>query len=108
MLTTDLYQLRDPISDSAKLPHQQKASSAWYASDTSSASSSQIVPIPNIFIAEPALTQPLVEFDDEITRFSFKVSSEPVGQDFIDDVFDEVLARPSVPFRRVFEEDLGE
>lgn len=91
-----------------RLPYQQKAPSAWYAPDTSTASGSLTVPISDIFIIEPALTQPLVEFDEEMTRFSFKVSSEPVGQAFIDEVFDEVLARPTVPFMRAFEDEPGE
>lgn len=108
MLTADLYQLRDPISDLSRLPYQQKAPSAWYAPDTSTASGSLTVPISDIFIIEPALTQPLVEFDEEMTRLSFKVSSQPVGQALIEELFDEVFTRPTVPFYRVLEEDLGE
>jgi len=50
----------------------------------------------------------LVEFDEEMTRLSFKVSSQPVGQALIEELFDEVFTRPTVPFYRVLEEDLGE
>ncbi len=107
MLTSDLYQPRDPNSDIVKLLNQQKAPSAWYAPDTSSASESTVL-ISGTLILEPALTQPRVEFDEEMTRFSFKVSTEPVGQDFIDEVFDDVFARSSVPFKRVFEDEQGE
>lgn len=45
---------------------------------------------------------------DDFTWLSFKVSSEPVGWAFIDEVFDEVLARPSVPFVRAIEDEPGE
>ena len=48
------------------------------------------------------------EPEEELTLFSFKVSSEPVGQAFIDEVFDEVFARPTVFFMRAFEDDLEE
>jgi hypothetical protein len=103
MLTAD-YHLRDPILDAPQLPYHQKAPSAWYAADTSSASGSFVIFPLDPYLGEPALTQPLIDFEEEVTQLSFKVSSEPVGLAF----FGDVVGSPTVPFRREFEDDLGE
>lgn len=42
--------------------------------------------------------------DEALTRFSFPVSTSPVPDEWIDEVWDEVMSRTTIPYRRVFDD----
>ena len=42
--------------------------------------------------------------EEELTRFSFPISSEPVGELFVDELMDQVVDQPTIPFSRSFDD----
>ena len=105
MLTApDLYQTTNVISDAPIASYQRKAQSGWFAKDDTSSAGAVIILLPDPFIANTALTQTHIDFAEELSQFSFKVSTEQVELSF----FGQVIDTPTLSFHRELEVELGE
>lgn len=104
MLTGNYIQLGQPISDAPRTTYQQKAPYERFVKDGNSSSGSQNIHILDSFSPPSALTRPQVDFEEEISHFSFKASSETISLMFVS----EIEGSPTAPYRREFEDDLGE